>query len=114
MASLGTSDPSAPDTFWYRMRAPDRLSIWLNDTDLRDTALKSFTGMLTSPKLIDPLQMALGMAKVYVATSDDTTAQRSRGHCGFRSGDRHALLVHDEPVGAGDHVGLVHRLVRGG
>src|SRR6476660_5948505 len=43
------------------MRAPDRLSIWLNDTDLRDTALNNFTGMLTSPKLIDPLQMALGM-----------------------------------------------------
>jgi hypothetical protein len=28
---------------------------------LRDTALYSFTGMLTRPKLIDPLQMARGM-----------------------------------------------------
>src|SRR3954451_17375766 len=99
MASLGTSDPSAPDTFWYRMRAPDRLSIWLNDTDLRDTALKSFTGMLTSPKLIDPLQMALGMAEsvlpdlfavlrtcvdwvlreAHEASSDDTTVRGPTG-----------------------------------
>jgi hypothetical protein len=55
------------------MRAPDRLSIWLNETDLRETALNNFTGMLTSPKLIDPLQMALGMRKVYVSASDDTT-----------------------------------------
>src|SRR5437870_2848060 len=44
------------------MRLPVRLSIWLNDTFLRDTALNSLIGMLTSPKLIDPLQMARGMA----------------------------------------------------
>src|SRR3954464_11258950 len=79
MASLGTSEPSAPDTFWYRMRAPLRLSIWLNDTVLRDTALKSFTGMLTSPKLIDPLQIALGIPKVYFRTSDDTTVRSPAG-----------------------------------
>src|SRR5215213_5234001 len=45
-----------------RMRALLRESIWLNRTCLRLTALKSWTGMLTRPKLIDPLQMARGMA----------------------------------------------------
>ena len=33
---------------------------------MRLTALYSFTGMLTSPKLIDPLQMALGMTLEFV------------------------------------------------
>src|SRR4051812_28214305 len=46
------------------MRAPVRLSIWLNETDLRETALNSLTGMLTSPKLIDPLHIAVGMSVV--------------------------------------------------
>src|SRR5262245_5683242 len=36
-------------------------SIWWNCTFLRETAPYSFTGMLTRPKLIDPLQMARGM-----------------------------------------------------
>src|SRR3954468_7220061 len=61
IASDGTSDSSAAETLRYRTREPLRLSIWLNETDLRETALKSFTGMFTSPKLMDPLQMALGM-----------------------------------------------------
>src|SRR5436190_4858719 len=50
------------------MRAPDLVSIWLKLTVLRDTALKSFTGMLTRPKLIDPLQMARGMATTVTIT----------------------------------------------
>ena len=37
---------------------PVRESIWLNETFFRETALNSLTGMLTKPKLIDPLQMA--------------------------------------------------------
>jgi hypothetical protein len=32
---------------------------------LRETALYSFTGMLTSPKLIEPLQIARGMPQIY-------------------------------------------------
>ena len=61
MASAGTSSPSAADTFLYLMRDPVRESSWLKLTVLRDTAAYSLIGMLTSPKLIDPLQMALGI-----------------------------------------------------
>src|SRR5688572_14407915 len=61
MASAGTSSPSAADTFLYLMRAPVRLSSWLKLTFLRDTAAYSLIGMLTSPKLMAPLQMALGI-----------------------------------------------------
>src|SRR4051812_37666528 len=43
------------------MRAPVPSSSWLNRTSLGDTALNSFTGTLTSPKLMAPLQMALGI-----------------------------------------------------
>jgi hypothetical protein len=32
---------------------------------LRETALYSFTGMLTSPKLMAPLHMARGMHQIY-------------------------------------------------
>ena len=32
-------------------------------TDLRDTALYSFTGTFRSPKLIDPLQIALAIVR---------------------------------------------------
>ena len=61
MASAGTSSPSAADTFLYLMRAPVRESSWLKLTLLRDTAAYSLIGMLTSPKLMAPLQMALGI-----------------------------------------------------
>src|SRR5581483_10362948 len=43
------------------MRAPVPSSSWLNRTSLGETALNSFTGTLTSPKLMAPLQIALGM-----------------------------------------------------
>src|ERR1700704_2385977 len=52
----GTSVPSRADTFFNLMREPVRSSIWLNDTVFFETALVSFTGMLTSPKLMEPLQ----------------------------------------------------------
>src|SRR6266542_1828610 len=43
------------------MRAPSASwSMWKR-TSLCDTALNSFTGMFTSPKLIEPLQMARAM-----------------------------------------------------
>src|SRR5918993_4343497 len=61
IASPGTSSPSAADTFLYLMREPVRESSWLKLTFLRDTAAYSLIGMLTRPKLIDPLQMALGI-----------------------------------------------------
>jgi hypothetical protein len=40
-------------------------SIWWNDTFFRETAVYSFTGMLTSPKLIAPLHIARGMPQIY-------------------------------------------------
>src|SRR6266576_1040449 len=43
------------------MRAPVPSSSWLKRTSLGETALNSFTGTLTSPKLMAPLQIALGM-----------------------------------------------------
>src|SRR2546423_8663214 len=43
------------------MRAPVPSSSWLNRTSLGETALNSFTGTLTSPKLMAPLQIALGI-----------------------------------------------------
>src|SRR6266850_1137420 len=46
------------------MRAPVPSSSWLNRTSLGETALNSFTGTLTSPKLMAPLQMALGIGLV--------------------------------------------------
>ena len=55
------------------MRALVRVSIWLKRTVLRVTALYSFTGMLTRPKLIDPLQMARGMADQLPATAQHST-----------------------------------------
>ena len=50
--------------FWHYpdwIREPVRVSIWLKDTFLRDTAVNSLMGMLTSPKLMAPLHMARGM-----------------------------------------------------
>ena len=71
IASAGTSSPSAADTFLYLMRAPVRLSSWLKLTFLRDTAAYSLIGMLTSPKLMAPLQMALGIRwSIPVSTAD--------------------------------------------
>src|SRR5687768_12174235 len=80
IASEGTSSPSAADTFLYLMRAPVRLSSWLKLTFLRDTAAYSLIGMLTSPKLMDPLQMALGIrGSIPVSTADAKgTAVRRR------------------------------------
>jgi hypothetical protein len=44
------------------MREPVRASSWLKLMLLRLTALVSFTGMETNPKLTVPLQIGLGMA----------------------------------------------------
>src|SRR5687768_11790815 len=77
IASAGTSSPSAADTFLYLMRAPVRLSSWLKLTFLRDTAAYSLIGMLTSPKLMAPLQMALGIRGSIPVSEED--AKRTPG-----------------------------------
>src|SRR5688572_9591821 len=76
MASVGTSSPSAADTFLCFTRAPVRESSWLKCTVLRDTAAYSLIGMLTSPKLIEPLQMARGMGKSFPDDGFSTTPDR--------------------------------------
>src|SRR5205085_10416556 len=60
----GTSSPVSAETRFWRMRAPVPSSSWLKRTSLGDTALNSFTGTLTSPKLMAPLQIALGIGLV--------------------------------------------------
>src|SRR5918999_4510119 len=61
ICSYGISSPDSGLIRCWRMRWPDSASSWWKRTVLRETALYSFTGMLTSPKLIAPLQIALGM-----------------------------------------------------
>src|SRR5512134_3171251 len=118
MASPGTSLPSAADTFWYLMRLPVRLSIWLKWTVLRLTAEKSFTGTLTSPKLIEPLQMGLGMVTVFPNFEElksVTACVRSGGEDG--SGDEVGAEGGEdgqvEQAGGGHH-GAVVALPEGG
>src|SRR5687768_16713110 len=89
IASPGTSSPSAAETFLYLMRAPVRLSSWLKLTVLRDTAAYSLIGMLTRPKLMAPLQMALGIrGSIPVSTADakgnrgETACRRASHRCG--------------------------------
>src|SRR5918999_1658454 len=60
MRSWGTSSPLASETRRYRMRAPVPSSSWLKRTSFERTAETSFTGTVTSPKEMFPLQMALG------------------------------------------------------
>src|SRR3954470_8308143 len=61
MSSYGTSLPSASATRLCRMREPSLSRSSRKLTFLRETALYSFTGTFKSPKLIDPLQIALGI-----------------------------------------------------
>src|SRR5256885_17223658 len=63
------------------MRAPAPSSSWLNRTSLGDTALNSFTGTLTSPKLMAPLQMALGMSVARRAHSRGVLTARDAPGC---------------------------------
>src|SRR5687767_3310232 len=94
IASDGTSSPSAADTFLYLMRAPVRLSSWLKLTFFRDTAAYSLIGMLTSPKLMLPLQMALGIRGSIPVSEEDakwdsreTACRRGSHRCGAAAGD---------------------------
>ena len=58
--SVGTSSPVCSDTRRYRMRELVLSSSWLNRTSRDFVAETSFTGTVTSPKLIVPVQIALG------------------------------------------------------
>src|ERR1051325_5113691 len=68
MFSYGTSSPSAGQTRFCWMRTPSLSWSWWKRTDLRDTALYSFTGTFTSPKLMAPLQIDLGICVILRGT----------------------------------------------
>src|SRR5690348_9238287 len=53
------------------MRAPDFSSSWLKCTSCGRTAGYSFTGTFTSPKLIEPLQIARAIATYLLAISGE-------------------------------------------
>src|SRR5262245_32412926 len=110
MTSGGTSLSSLADTLRNLMREPDRLSIWLNETDLRETALKSLTGRFTSPKLMDPLQMARGMPLVCPTYGEFSEPLGSRD-VAIGQLDRHEPRRHGDPSarrGRGRHA-AAHR-----
>ena len=46
------------------MREPVSSSSWLNETSRDFVAGVSFTGTVTSPKLIDPVQMVVGTTEI--------------------------------------------------
>src|SRR5437588_4170471 len=66
MSSKATSSPVSAETRFWRTRALDLASSWWKRTSLGDTALTSFTGTFTSPKLMAPPQMDLGMLQFRV------------------------------------------------
>ena len=61
MWSNANSSPSTEHTRFCWMRPLSTSCSWWKRTSLGDVADNSLTGTLTSPKLTDPLQMALGM-----------------------------------------------------
>src|SRR5438270_5376065 len=69
MSSKATSSPVSAETRFWRTRALDLASSWWKRTSLGDTALTSLTGTFTSPKLMAPPQMDLGIAPVSRALS---------------------------------------------
>src|SRR5215218_6257801 len=77
MSSYGTSSPSASATRLCRTREPSFSRSSRKLTFLRETALYSLTGTLSSPKLIDPLQIALGIVLNHETVVGD---QNHRSH----------------------------------
>src|SRR3954451_10775722 len=74
MSSYGTSSPVEGSTRFCAIREPVSLLSWWNRTVLRLTAEYIFTGTVTRPKLIVPVQMDRAM---------DLHYPRSRPHqCG--------------------------------
>src|SRR5205085_189024 len=66
MSSKATSSPVSAETRFWRTRALDLASSWWKRTSLGDTALISFTGTFTSPKLMAPPQIDLGIPHIRV------------------------------------------------
>src|SRR3979490_1182874 len=66
MCSIGTSSPSLEQTPFCWIRAPSLSCSWWNRTSFWDVAVKSLIGTLTRPKLMAPLQMALGIIETYL------------------------------------------------
>src|SRR5918997_2826098 len=73
MSSYGTSSPVPASTRFCWMRWPVFALSWWKRTVLRETAVKSFTGTLTSPNEIAPLQMDRAMTS-HCATSRASAA----------------------------------------
>src|SRR4051794_15626834 len=106
MCSLSTSSPVASDTFWYRIRPPDRSSTWLKAIDLCLTAVKSFTGTESRPTVSVPVHVARaairGVCYPAPRPSRPTTvvyaARRvgSHGLCRGRPGPRHGEGIRAE------------------
>ena len=68
MSEYSTSLPVRSDTRLCLMRAPVPAWNSWKCTSLAATALKSWTGTFTSPKLREPFQIDLGIAPFYPET----------------------------------------------
>src|SRR5437660_5937255 len=85
------------------MRAPSASCSWWQRTVFFDTALYSFTGTFTSPKLIEPLQIDLGMVPFYPAKNkccvypplSKTTGRARQKTCALSIGYLLRLLKYD-------------------
>src|SRR4051794_34158025 len=89
MCSYATSSPSAGQTRFCWMRTLSSSCSWWKRTLLRDTALYSFTGTLTRPKLIAPLQIALAI--------DRYLSARGPGPSSIRTQVSHAAVLAEAP-----------------
>jgi hypothetical protein len=56
-------------TRFWRIGTPSSSCSWWNRTVFRETAGYSFTGTLTSPKLIAPLQIARGTGQLFLRST---------------------------------------------
>src|SRR4051812_29760120 len=74
MSSKATSlsEPSATRLLWMRLPVPR--SNWWKEMSFCSVALNSLTGMLTSPKPMDPLQIARAMPSSYPGSTKDPMA----------------------------------------
>src|SRR3954464_3138696 len=93
------------------MRAPVLFSNWLKWTLWSRTAANAFTGTLTSPKLMDPLQIARAMTQLYPAPTPcqlvtvlvalATTSVTGSGSLGLScvDGGGQLLLAHGRAAG---------------
>src|SRR5579859_4910671 len=89
MSSKGTSSPVEASTRFCLMRAPVLAESWWKRTALGEVAVYSFTGTLTSPKLIAPDQIARAMSGLYsehgvLSSYDGVLARKSSVGTGWR------------------------------